>query len=80
MKKTILVMMVLAAGYALSAQANFVYTMYPNTSNNTDIVLQPTPAGFQTTYPAGTMTTWGPSSGWWRSTYKVDNNRITYVY
>ncbi len=80
MKKTILVMMVLATGYALSAQANFDYKFHTTTSNNPDITPQPIPASIQTTYPAVIVTTSAPISGWWHSTYKVDNNRITFVY
>jgi hypothetical protein len=80
MKKTILVILVLATGYALSAQASYVYTIRSTSSENTDIVLQPAPTSFQTTYPVVTLATWEPMGGWWHSTYKVDNNRITYVY
>ncbi len=80
MKKIIFVVMVLAAGYALNAQANFVYKFYSAGSDNTDIVTQPIPVSFQTTYPAFIVTTSEPMSGWWHSTYKMDNNRIIYVY
>lgn len=80
MKKTILVIMVLASGYALSAQASFVYTLRPASSDNTEIIPQPYYSNIQTNYPVVTLATWEPTGGWWHSTYKVDNNRITYVY
>lgn len=80
MKKTILVIMVLAAGYALSAQVAVVYAVPSAGSSNTYIVSEPIRTNFQTTYPGVTMATWEPMNGWWYSTYKEDNNRITYVY
>jgi hypothetical protein len=80
MKKTILVIMVLAAGYALSAQVAVVYTAPTAGSNSTYIVSEPVRTNFQITHPGVTMTTWEPMNGWWYSTYKEDNNRITYLY
>jgi hypothetical protein len=80
MKKTILVMMILAAGYTLRAQATFAYKFYTADYESTDIVPQPIPASFQTAYPVVSMTTTEPTSIWWHSTYKVENNRISYVY
>ena len=80
MKKIILVAMVLAAGYALSAQVTVAYTAAPASSNNIYIVPQPVYTNFQTAHPGVTMTTWETKNGWWSSTYKEENNRITYLY
>jgi len=80
MKKTILVIMVLASGYALSAQVAVVYTIPPAGSNNNYIVSEPERTNFLTTHPGVTLATWEPMNGWWYSTYKEDNNRITYLY
>jgi hypothetical protein len=79
MKKIILVVMVLAAGYALNAQVTAVYRASAGT-NNTYSVPEPILTNFQTTYPGVTMATWEPMSGWWSATYKDDNNRIIHVY
>ena len=80
MKKTILVVMVLAAGYALRAQEAVVYTVRPPGSVNTYIIAEPIPTNFRTAHPGVTLTTWEPVSGSWYSTYKEENNRITYLY
>jgi hypothetical protein len=79
MKKIILVAMVFVAGYALNAQVTAVYRASAGT-NNTYSVPEPILTNFQTTYPAVTMATWEPMSGWWSATYKDDNNRIIHVY
>lgn len=76
MKKIILAVIVLATGYALSAQVTVAYRAG---SNNTYSVPEPIRINFQTGYPA-TMATWEPMNGWWSATYKDDNNRIIHVY
>ncbi len=80
MKKIILAVMVLAAGYALNAQTTVVYKVQSAGSNNTYSVPEPIRTNFQTTYPGATMVTWEPMNGWWYATYKEDNNRIIFVY
>ena len=72
--------MVLAAGYASSAQVTAAYKVQSAGSNNTYSVPEPILINFQTTYPGATMATWEPMSGWWSATYKDDNNRIIHVY
>ena len=79
MKKTILIIMVLATGYALRAQEAVVYTVRPPGSDNTYLIAEPIHTNLQAAYPGVTMTAWEPKSGWWYSTYKEENNRITYT-
>lgn len=76
MKKLILVVMVLAAGYALHAQEAVVYTVRSSGSDNSLIVPEP----MRTTFPGTPVGIWEPMNGWWYSTYKEENNRITYAY
>jgi hypothetical protein len=76
MKKTILAFIVLATGYALSAQVAVVYTVQSSGSDNSYIVPEP----IRTTYPGTTMGIWDPVNSSWHSTYKVGNNRIAYFY
>jgi hypothetical protein len=80
MKKTILVVMVLAAGCALRAQEAVVYTVRAPGSDNTYLVAEPLHTNFRTDHPGVTLRAWEPVSGWWYSTYKEENNRITYLY
>ena len=80
MKKMILVIIAFAAGHALSAQANYLYKINTDATDTREVVPLLIPARPQTTYPVFTVTTGESMKEWWYSGYKVNDNRITYVY
>jgi len=80
MKKIILGVIVLAAGYALSAQVTVTNKEQSTTPATTYTVPEPILTNFQTTYPGATMVTWQPTTEWWYATYTTNNNRIVHVY
>ena len=79
MKKMILVAIMFAAGYALSAQVTVAYKMPSSVPENTYIVPQTIRTNFQTAYPTASMVTWEPIDGWWSARHIVDNNSISVV-
>ena len=82
MKKILLVMMIVAAGYSLSAQDLIIYKTQTTSSSNAAYVLpDPIRVNYATSYPdAVVVTTWEPAgTSWWSATYKGDN-RINHVY
>jgi hypothetical protein len=79
MKKIILVVMVSAAAYTLSAQTTVVYKVQPAGPGNTYSVPGPILTNFQTTYPGITVLTWEPMDGRWDAIYTGYNNRIIRV-
>lgn len=80
MKKIILAIVVLAAGYALNAQVTVAYKVQTTGSDKTYIVPELIRPGFQTSYPDATMVTWQTTTVWWSATDKVENNRIIHTY
>ena len=80
MKKMILVIIAFAAGHALSAQTNYLYKLQTDASGTREVVPRAIPASSQTNYPVFTVTTGESKTEWWYSGYKVNDNRITYVY
>ena len=76
MKKCLLVAVMLAGAYALSAQQVASYQV-------TDVSYQvpaPIKTNFQVSYPSVTPIAWEPVNDWWYATYKDENNRIVRVY
>jgi len=80
MKKIILAVIVLAAGYALNAQVTVAYKVQTTGSDKTYIVPELIRPSVQTSYPDATMVTWQPTTGWWSATDKVENNRVIHAY
>jgi hypothetical protein len=85
MKQFLLVVVMLAAVYSLSAQEPVVTT--PTTTTTTKVSVDnnaQVPASirmdFQLHHPSATNVTWMPMNDWWYASYKNEDNRMERVY
>src|SRR5258706_5656383 len=80
MKKIILAITILAAGYTLCAQETVAYKEKFEGTGSPYRAPEPILTNFRVNYPEAVMVRWEPMNGWWRATYKNENNRIIHVY
>src|SRR4029078_9403155 len=80
MKKLILALAVITAGYAVSAQETIVYKASSSGTYNAYSIPAPIRINYQTVYGDPSLVTWDPMDGWWYTTKATNDNRFMHLY
>src|SRR5258705_9003239 len=80
MKKIMIALLVLIAGFALSAQETAVYKGQTSGSNKLYGVPEPVLIKFLAVHTDPAFATWETKNGWWHAAYKDDATSMTHVY
>ncbi len=80
MKKIMIALLVLIAGFALSAQETAVYKGQTSGSNKLYGVPEPVLIKFLAVHTDPAFATWETKNGWWHAAYKDDETSMIHVY
>lgn len=78
MKKIIIALLVVTAGYALRAQETAVYKGEP--SNKVSGIPEPVLIRFMAVHTDPASATWETKNGWWHASYRGNETSMVHVY
>jgi len=80
MKKIVIALLALTAGYAMSAQETAVYTGQSSNSYKANSIPEPILIRFLGAHTDPVFASWETKNGWWQAAYKDNETSMVHVY